>query len=181
MKELNWFNQDECVIEKIGYHTTSREDAKKIKENGFRLSEKNNEWLGAGIYFWEQYSDAIWWKQYVKGSLKENNTILKYNLKCDEKFFLDLTDKKKMEEYLNFVKKFNKEKFKKKKIKFKNKEQYRNYYLNIYAEQNEFKILTYDFENEKYHKGGFLVRVVQYCVKDNSCLKEIREGDTYDG
>ena len=42
-----------------GYHGTTQESAKSIlKEKQFKLSQSNKEWLGEGIYFYEQFSDA---------------------------------------------------------------------------------------------------------------------------
>src|SRR5437879_4037246 len=38
----------------IGYHGTSAGGAKKILRNGFRASDSDAEWLGRGIYFFEE-------------------------------------------------------------------------------------------------------------------------------
>ena len=46
-----------------GYHGTTQESAKSIlKEKQFKLSQSNKEWLGEGIYFYEQFSDAYNWR-----------------------------------------------------------------------------------------------------------------------
>jgi hypothetical protein len=36
-----------------GYHGTSRENAESILRNGFRSSNSGGDWLGAGVYFWQ--------------------------------------------------------------------------------------------------------------------------------
>ena len=46
-----------------GYHGTTKIAAEQIlKEQKFILSKKNTEWLGIGIYFYPNYSDALEWK-----------------------------------------------------------------------------------------------------------------------
>lgn len=46
-----------------GYHGTSKSAAKQIiEEQKFTLSKKNTEWLGSGVYFYPNYSDALEWK-----------------------------------------------------------------------------------------------------------------------
>jgi hypothetical protein len=40
-------------ISVYGYHGTSRVRAKSIIENGFRLSDRGYDWLGPGVYFWQ--------------------------------------------------------------------------------------------------------------------------------
>lgn len=47
-----------------GYHATSSENVESILENGFRLSENAEDWLGDGIYFWQDAPARAW--QYAK-------------------------------------------------------------------------------------------------------------------
>lgn len=48
--------------EYIGYHGTNSEAAEAICETQtFKLSRKEDEWLGEGVYFFCDCEDAIWW------------------------------------------------------------------------------------------------------------------------
>ena len=46
----------------VGFHATSKKNAKSILKNGFKLSSNSNDWLGKGIYFYPNIQDAIEWK-----------------------------------------------------------------------------------------------------------------------
>jgi hypothetical protein len=40
-------------IQVLGYHGTSRENAIRILNNGFRVSSNDYDWLGEGVYFFQ--------------------------------------------------------------------------------------------------------------------------------
>jgi hypothetical protein len=40
-------------IQVFGYHGTSREKANTILSEGFRISDNDNDWLGEGVYFFQ--------------------------------------------------------------------------------------------------------------------------------
>ncbi|MHC1696035.1 MAG: hypothetical protein AB9835_12370 [Eubacteriales bacterium] len=45
-----------------GYHGTSSSNAHIIyNEKAFSISKGNKEWLGSGIYFYDEYQDALCW------------------------------------------------------------------------------------------------------------------------
>ena len=44
----------------IGYHGTTAESAAKILENGFRLSHNPYDWLGDGVYFFQDGFERAW-------------------------------------------------------------------------------------------------------------------------
>lgn len=52
------------------YHGTSLENAKKIckfsNDIDFKVSCKDNEWLGNGVYFFDNKKDAIDWSKKVR-------------------------------------------------------------------------------------------------------------------
>ena len=48
----------------VGYHGTKIENVEQILKNGFKMSkskENNLEWLGDGVYFWEDDYYAVQW------------------------------------------------------------------------------------------------------------------------
>lgn len=70
-----------------GYHGTTLEKAKKIiKEKKFYISNKNDEWLGNGIYFYEKYSDAARWES--KENLR-SDAVLHVIIEIDNDKYID--------------------------------------------------------------------------------------------
>jgi hypothetical protein len=52
----------------FGYHGTSREAADAIERDGFRPSSPTTDWLGDGIYFWQDAPLRAWeWATIDKG------------------------------------------------------------------------------------------------------------------
>lgn len=48
------------VQEVIGYHGTNRECAESILKQGFRQSRNEYDWLGDGVYFWQEAPSRAW-------------------------------------------------------------------------------------------------------------------------
>lgn len=72
------------------YHGTSFEAAANIrKEQHFRESEKDNEWLGSGIYFFRYKGHAQRW---IKNRGLEPGDVLTATLEYDDRELLDLDD-----------------------------------------------------------------------------------------
>ena len=47
-------------IEIYGYHGTTTESAKRIIKQGFAQSRQGYDWLGDGIYFWQDAPERAW-------------------------------------------------------------------------------------------------------------------------
>ena len=47
-----------------GYHGTSENLARQILKQGFPISKKPGEWLGHGIYFWQE--SLTWAKEWAE-------------------------------------------------------------------------------------------------------------------
>lgn len=80
------------------------------------LAEGNEQWLGDGFYFWQDYDFAKWWgetKKCKKGKFPSSYDIYKANLKVSEDNFIDTVFDE--EDYYQFVTKV--EEFAKKYIK----------------------------------------------------------------
>jgi hypothetical protein len=62
------------IIEVYGYHGTSMDAAIAIMESGFQLSNNNYDWLGEGVYFWQ---DApIRAKQWAQSVYPEHPAVI---------------------------------------------------------------------------------------------------------
>ncbi len=168
----------------IGYHGTFGVDVESIMNNilnnGFTVSEKENEWLGKGIYFFDNDAQAKWW-----GSVccKKDKTlkygIIKVDISYESILDLDnLDDRKKYEEACY---EYSKE-IRKKKPLFKNVKQaellMQCLFLSLYKERNNIDVIKKTFNLEKIEKQKYDVLTkthVQYCVSkekniSNKCI-----------
>lgn len=77
------------------YHGTSVAAAANIrKEQHFRNSEKDNEWLGSGVYFFRYKGHAQRW---IKNRGLEPGDVLTVTLEYDDRELLDLDDPDQLE------------------------------------------------------------------------------------
>ena len=85
-----------------GYHGTTKARGHEIlEERGFTSSKGNKEWLGTGIYFYDEYRDAFKWSERIVGNIEEI-TVLHVLIDIDENCVLDL-DSEKGKEYCRTV------------------------------------------------------------------------------
>ena len=85
------------------YHTQGRRD--KIL-NFPRIATGNEQWLGDGFYFWQDYEFASWWgreKKCPKGKYPSSYDIYSANIEIDKDNFIDTVFNE--EDYYEFVKK----------------------------------------------------------------------------
>lgn len=75
-----------------GYHGTIQENANKIlSEKRFHESNRENDWLGRGVYFFAYLYHAKWWITHSRFQGKETS-ILQAALEYDKEQLLDLDD-----------------------------------------------------------------------------------------
>jgi hypothetical protein len=72
-----------------GYHGTSMERAVAIVEAGFKPSNNEYDWLGRGIYFWQDAPKRAW--QWAQSNHPDNPAVVKSRLRLDRSC-LDLLD-----------------------------------------------------------------------------------------
>ena len=163
----------------IGYHKAIKEYADIIiNENAFRLSHKDTEWLGNGVYFWEQPSDAEWW---CKDRYK-HYTIFQANLCCDSDLFLDLDDNKCMAIIIEFANDCQTLFSKSGLDASGNQKKFRTAVCNYYKEVAGILLMRYSFPSFESNTAGFpedLVFRPQYCATNNSVIEHfeaIEEG-----
>lgn len=75
----------------IGYHTNSKEKCERYINEGIFIESKDIRWLGCGMYFWDNFSNAVYWKnEKIRKMEAKDLFVIKANVLIDE--LLDLTD-----------------------------------------------------------------------------------------
>ena len=151
-----------------GYHKTLELNKNNILNNGFKPSNEPDDWLGEGIYFWDNLENANWWKSNNKNF---KSCIFVCNLKCDKNKYLNLdNDMNKLE---NFYKNYLKElaRSNSPKPNFKNSNEIKKFFCDLYCLKNNIEILSFTFTHTEKNKVGFITGIKkrrQICVKKNN-------------
>ncbi len=80
-------------IELVGYHGTDMESARQILQIGFTPSRNNYDWLGKGVYFWQDAPYRSW--NWASERCKENGgdpAVIRSLVKIRRDEFMDLLD-----------------------------------------------------------------------------------------
>jgi hypothetical protein len=78
------------LIQVYGYHGTSRDSANSILQGGFTPSNSGHDWLGPGIYFWQDAPERAWeWAQKY-----ESPTVIQSQIVFEQEEAMDLLDRK---------------------------------------------------------------------------------------
>lgn len=154
---------------KIGYHRTLSVYLDNIKKNGFKPSNNDDDWLGMGVYFWDSIENAKWWNVGT-GSVIEKCTII-CRLKCDKTQYLDLDNDGEMNKFNVFCKKYmnNLKTEGLPRPKFKNNNQKKKFFCDLYCSCNGFVILSFTFKHDIINTAGFKVETrerKQICVRN---------------
>lgn len=81
------------------YHKAGVEKAEKaIRDQRFFVGTDKKLWLGNGVYFWQEYKDALWWDGHYKYPV-----ILIVDLECETSRFMDLDDEIVKEVFYNYM------------------------------------------------------------------------------
>jgi hypothetical protein len=80
-------------IELVGYHGTSIESARQILDTGFIPSRNSYDWLGKGVYFWQDapYRAWGWAGEYCKKN-GGDPAVIRSLVKIRRDEFMDLLD-----------------------------------------------------------------------------------------
>lgn len=156
----------------IGYHKTLYIYVESIKENGFKPSNNNNDWLGLGVYFWDNIENAKWWNVGTGSIIR--NCIIECELKCDLNQYVNLNEN--MYEFDLFCKKYMRELTKNKSPKpnFKNNNQKKKYFCDLYCRKNNLSILSFEFEHDIINTAGFKIGTKkrrQICVRNPNLIQ----------
>lgn len=163
------------VYSEVGYHATITTNKESILNEGFKPSNNDDDWLGEGIYFWDDIKNAEWWNR--KGNII-SGCIFICRLTCNLINYLDLDDKAEMDKLDTFSKRYVSEmsKIGRKKPVFKNYNQMKKFFCDIYCSKNDISILSFTFKHDIINKAGFKTGTFgrrQICVRELSCISII--------
>ncbi len=183
----------------IGYHGTLKKKVKDILQNGFEpsISKENElEWLGDGIYFWEDDYYAVQWniidierKHLTKNIENFNNyDIIESKLVVSKSKLFELSSPEGSIIYNTFKKKMT-DKFLKAGLKEEMEElklKSDKFWINLLEDNgffDEFDIITAIYKNsksiEEFKDDIVLNAQKQICVKNKKCIvKSESYGDT---
>lgn len=166
--------------ELIGYHTTTRQNAEKILSSTFEVNLKtNDDWLGEGIYFWEDIANAQWWKSvHFKGTTYDTCTLCA-KLICDEEEYIDLSIAKNMNDLVNFADTLANEMAEMGMFfpDFKTPNQMKHFYCTAFKKKYQIKIMRHTFEHKEINPAGFQMLRPQLCATDASVVHDVESID----
>ena len=167
------------------YHATKAEYSEKIlNTKDFKSSVSERDWLGTGIYFWDEIYNAKWWAKIRYKN--EKSVIIKSLLECDNDLFLDLDSTEEILAYKKFTS--NISDYIKQlpedlqntylNLNFKDIKAVRCFYLNVYKKLFDIAIIrrTFDVEGSYRADDGITLTRTQLCVTDsyqNQVIKDI--------
>ena len=175
----------------IGYHATTKEGSKEILTNGFEISKSkkdNLEWLGDGIYFWEDDYYAVQWNiidmetNHTNKNKKnlEEYEIIKSIIKVRKTKLFEISSPEGSIIYREFKEKL-KERFIQEGLEKKAEELTKRsdkFWTNLLEDNgffDEFDVITAIFKNikniENYKDDIVLDAQKQICVKNKKCIK----------
>lgn len=165
-------------MEQRAYHGTSLEHATKICKSSnkidFKISCGENEWLGNGVYFFENEQDARDWSVKVRKFKKIG--IISAMITADEKKVLNLISN---DEHIKlFTNTLNKLKQKSEKYKDKNiNTNYTTLAIKILIEKIKYDVIKAMFKPDKRLKetiqdipDNMLIGRMQICVINTTCI-----------
>ncbi|PSB58528.1 hypothetical protein [Chamaesiphon polymorphus] len=80
-------------IKLVGYHGTNLESAQQILQTGFILSRNKYDWLGKGVYFWQDAPYRAWdWASEYCGKHGGDPAVIRSVVKINRGEFMDLLD-----------------------------------------------------------------------------------------
>lgn len=167
-----------------GYHGTIKSYADSILfSQKFKKSEKANEWLGYGIYFYAHYEEAVWWANNQSRRYKELPAILRVSIECksSEFFDLDIFDNALAisNTFERFIRKLKQEGTVGIDFESKQLDEQWCFAVELYKETHpEIKLIAYTFDapmsrKRKHKRPIFIPRQKQYCVISHDIIKSI--------
>lgn len=160
----------------IGYHATSRQNAKKIFKYNFRFCE--NGWFGRGVYFYlDNIKMAEHWLEKKGISDKQ---IIKATIEVESEFVLDVRDpNSKDSTFFHETREYIIELIENKSLKLKtDQKNLDNTIFNIIMQDNDIKMIignSFTYDNGRI---GYFSRVpngTELCVGDLDIIKNKEE------
>lgn len=157
------------------YHGTNKKAANNILETEyFYSSNKKDEWLGKGIYFYELFEKAEWWAK--QNNKKDIPVIIECNFKVDKKDVVNFDIVEEKLKFLKFVEKIQEQKKDIVITEDSNNKKVRYQLLELYRKSRKQLMSINTFEstiNLKYPKLGYLEfksYEKQICLHNDNCI-----------
>lgn len=168
------YNPSLCYNE-IGYHKTYLMNKDSIIKNGFEFSHNDDDWLGEGVYFWDNIDDANWWNQSKEKGIVRS-CIFECKLVCKSEKYLNLDYPLEMKKFDEFSMQYIKEmkNSRSKAPKFANNNQRKKFFCDLYCKKKNFEILSHTFKHDIINTVGFKVGEKhrrQICVRNKANIK----------
>lgn len=163
----------------IGYHGTSQSCADMILiEKQFRVSSSTKEWLGEGIYFFEDRNHAIGWANIRSKRYGEKfAVVLAVDILCSSEEFFDLDIPINVFQIDKcFMQAMSNGDFGNGTPQFESIDELRCFATNFYKETHpDIKVIAYTFDSTQHTKAGFPIKQRQLCVSDQDIISNIRK------
>lgn len=161
-----------------GYHGTSQSCASSIlTDKHFRESASKREWLGAGVYFFEDRNHAIGWANIRSQKRGEEYAVViaaDIQYRRDEMFDLDIPENIALIDRC-VSQELRSGRFVNGSPQFKSDDELRCFSVNFYrAMHPEIKVVAYTFDSTQRVTAGFHIKQRQLCVNDQSIISNIR-------
>ena len=165
------------------YHGTSLQNAESILENGFKISQGNDYWLGDGVYFFEEDAEmAIDWciaEGYKK--IYEKYIVLQSLICASKKYIYNLFEPEGYEFFHEFRRKFiNKVEKGEYSVRIKNKHVLDGAIINELCKSLPYKLIispmfVKQVKDRKMRSFSRIPNCVVVCVRDvKFCIKDIK-------
>lgn len=183
-----------------GYHGTTSSYKESITKEGLdpeKTNERENHWLGDGVYFFEKYKMAKWWGDIIASNASKKtedvySIVCKTQIEVFKENVLDLDISEDLDKFGDFSLELDKKFKEKKHLNFKSQRQMRGVYFNYYKMKNNIFVIMNTFEKEKttyakyrdkkdlsdqitlFKALGLSYKEKQICVSNKECIKDIQ-------
>lgn len=162
------------------YHGTLVDRATRIEATGFNKSNKEVEWLGYGVYFFDRFDNARYWalQEHTRQKGPSSSPVVLMVTICIEKnSLLDLDDPNAMYLFKSDLNEAFESMFgdgKSGAPRFKNEREQRCFWCNYFTRTHpNIKVIAYSFPRIYYDKFGIpsVHQNRQLCVVDDTCIR----------
>jgi hypothetical protein len=143
-----------------GYHGTSVENAESISSEGFRVSRNDYDWLGKGIYFWQDAPERAlsWAQQQHQNPAVKGKFLLMTNVPLNKKAIDRYLSELKVENVIDFLKENNFEK-----IRYSCLQETEDKLVNLMVDCSVFEFKAQIIENDR--QSCFYIHILEIIEK----------------
>lgn len=157
------------------FHGTLKNKKDSIIQNGYTCSDRSDNYLGTGVYFYDEENLALTWAQ--KKARYYSNSPVVFEATVDYKRVLDLTDVKDSQKVETFVAEIEDSRLVIKKGDYRPRQllaQLATIYINTYCEKFDVGIVkgcVFVGERVRLYQSGIITKTeIQYCVRNTALI-----------